>query len=122
MKRLRLVFVLLSALLWVPLSCLVVFALRTVEQEEAGRYKAVADRIFDEMERELTALLRREEERSSAAYVFDVPGRAAAVAAAADNPFVLGYFERDARGALQHTPFRGGGAEIEGLLGAAALM
>jgi len=110
MKRLRLVFVILSVLLWLPLLFLVSFALRTVEQEEAGRYKAVADRIFDEMERELTALLRREEERLAGAYAELL---ANASAADGDAPYLLAYFERDASGVLHHSP--GAGAVVRSL-------
>ena len=99
MKRLRLVFIVLAALLWLPLLGLVVYALRTVEQEEAGRYKAVAERIFDEMERELTEALKREDERPSRDY--DLSG----AQPRSDLPFVLGYFERSPGRGLQHTPF-----------------
>lgn len=120
MKRLRLVFVLLSALLWVPLLFLVGFALRTVQQEEAGRYKAVADRIFDEMERELTALLRREEERSPGDYRFG-DGSALALAAT-DAPFVRGWFERNARGGLRVAPAGAGESEIEQLLAGSSML
>ncbi|HKP60476.1 MAG TPA: HAMP domain-containing sensor histidine kinase [Polyangiales bacterium] len=108
MKRLRLVFVLLSALLWLPLSLLVVFALRTVEQEEAGRYKAVADRIFDELERELTGFLRREEERPASAY----DAGQGVMLAAPEAAFVLGYFERDARGTLRHGPWSDAASQL----------
>ncbi len=99
MKRLRLVFVVLAALLWLPLLGLVVYALRTVEQEEAGRYKAVAERIFDEMERELTEALKREDERPSQDY--ELSGEQPL----SDLPFMLGYFERSPGQGLRHTPF-----------------
>lgn len=99
MKRLRLVFVVLAALLWLPLLGLVIHALRTLEQEEAGRYKAVAERIFDEMERELTEALKREDERPSQDYALDT-GQPLS-----DLPFVLGYFERSPARGLRHTPF-----------------
>ncbi|HKU45089.1 MAG TPA: HAMP domain-containing sensor histidine kinase [Polyangiales bacterium] len=114
MKRLRLVFVILSALLWLPLSFLVSFALRTVEQEESGRYKAVADRIFDEMERELTALLRREEERPYGAYAELFASTTPL--ADGDASYVLTYFERDASGVLRHTPLRAGAQPVLQLL------
>ena len=99
MKRLRLVFVVLATLLWLPLLGLVAYALRTVEQEEAGRYKAVAERIFDEMERELTEALKREDERPTQDY--DLSGDQAL----SDLPFVLGHFERSPGRGLRHTPF-----------------
>ncbi|HYJ11331.1 MAG TPA: HAMP domain-containing sensor histidine kinase [Polyangiaceae bacterium] len=99
MKRLRLVFVVLAALLWLPLLGLVIHALRTLEQEEAGRYKAVAERIFDEMERELTEALKREDERPSQDYALDI------ARSLSDLPFVLGHFERSPARGLRHTPF-----------------
>lgn len=99
MKRLRIVFVVLAALLWLPLLGLVIHALRTLEQEEAGRYKAVAERIFDEMERELTEALKREDERPSQDYALD------AAQPLSDLPFVLGHFERSPERGLRHTPF-----------------
>ncbi len=99
MKRLRIVFIVLAALLWLPLLGLVIHALRTLEQEEAGRYKAVAERIFDEMERELTEALKREDERPSQDYALET-GRPLS-----DLPFVLGHFERHPGRGLSHTPF-----------------
>lgn len=99
MKRLRLVFIVLAALLWLPLLGLVIHALRTLEQEEAGRYKAVAERIFDEMERELTEALKREDERPSQDYALET------TRPLSDLPFVLGHFERNPQSGLRHTPF-----------------
>ena len=49
MKRLRLLFYVLVAVLWLPLLGLVVYALRNVEQEEEGRYQTVAERLFDDV-------------------------------------------------------------------------
>ncbi len=121
MKRLRLVFVLLAALLWLPLLLLVGHALRTVEQEEAGRYKAVADRIFDEMERELTAFLRREEERPTGDYAFEAEGASSPLRAPIDEPFVLGYVERDASGALHKTAWGRDAATFAALLAGSSL-
>ena len=103
MKRLRLVFVLLAALLWLPLLLLVGFALRTVEQEEAGRYKAVADRIFDEMERELTALPAPRRGAARGRLRLRERGRLVAAARAGREPFVLGYRRARRGGALRST-------------------
>ena len=119
MKRLRLVFALLAALLWLPLLLLVGHALRTVEQEEAGRYKAVADRIFDEMERELTAFLRREEERPTGDYAFDAAQ--SPLRAPTEEPFVLGYAERDADGALHKTAWGRDADAFDALLAGSSL-
>ncbi|MCP4663091.1 MAG: hypothetical protein GY856_47475, partial [bacterium] len=68
MKRIRIVFLLLATVLLVPLALVVRKALVSVEAERAMQHRTVADRIIDEMERELTALLRREEDRPFAHY------------------------------------------------------
>jgi signal transduction histidine kinase len=111
MKRLRLVFFVLAALLWLPLVGLVVYALRTVEQEEAGRYKAVAERIFDEMERELTETLKREDERPSTDYETLGQGPLS------DLPFVVGHFERRGGASPTHTAWRGDPEAVQRLFG-----
>jgi signal transduction histidine kinase len=96
MKRLRAVFVILALCLWLPLLGFALFSVRTVEADEAGRYQAVAERAFDEMERELSELLAREEARPVADYDFTAERGPTGT----DAPFVLGYFERDALGIL----------------------
>lgn len=104
MKRLRQVFVILALLLWLPLLGLVLFAVRTVNAEEAGRYQALGERIFDEMERELTTLLNREERRPADAYD---PSQGLLALGQATDSFILGYFERSGSGELRHTPWQG---------------
>ena len=63
MTRLRVTFLALALLLLLPLGLLVGRALVSLANERELRHQIVAERIFDEMERELTALVRREEER-----------------------------------------------------------
>lgn len=112
MNRLRLVFCVLAGLLWLPLLGLVFHALRSAEQEEAGRYQAVAERLFDEMERELTQLLEREQQRPLDDYDFGSGG---------PNSYatcVLGYFERNDADQLSHGAWRHSGEEIEQALSA----
>ncbi|HTU58807.1 MAG TPA: hypothetical protein VMF89_10245, partial [Polyangiales bacterium] len=93
LTRLRIAFLLLGAALLVPLALLLRSVDSRLEAQRRLRHELVAERIFDEMEGELTALLSREEARPSDAYV----GAGTRVENWA--PFVVGYFTRDARGA-----------------------
>jgi hypothetical protein len=93
LTRLRIAFLLLGAALLLPLALLLRSVDSRLEAQRRLRHELVAERIFDEMEGELTALLSREEARPSDAYV----GAGARVENWA--PFVVGYFTRDARGA-----------------------
>ena len=68
MKKLRLVFVLVAAAVLLPLLLLVERALSSEKAELALERRAVAERVIDEMERELTTFLRREEDRPFAHY------------------------------------------------------
>jgi colicin import membrane protein len=92
LTRLRIAFLLLGAALLVPLGWLLRSVDARLEAQRRLRHELVAERIFDEMEGELTALLAREDARPSAAY--------AATSTRVENwaPFVVGYFTRDARG------------------------
>ena len=56
MTRLRVTFLALALLLLLPLGLLVGRALVSLANERELRHQIVAERIFDEMERELTAL------------------------------------------------------------------
>jgi signal transduction histidine kinase len=88
--RLRLVLALLAAALLVPSALLVHRALRGAQAEQSARHRAVAERVFDEMERVLSELVAREEERPVEAFQASGPAR---IADHPMEPFVLGYFE-----------------------------
>jgi hypothetical protein len=92
LTRLRLGFLALGVLLLVPLALLLREAESRLEAQRQLRHQIVAERVFDEMERELGLLLASERERPSAAY--DAPPRAQSAWA----PFVVGYFTRDRTG------------------------
>ena len=77
MRLVRLVFLGLALVLVVPMLLLVQRAFESLDAEQAYRHRAVAERLFDEMERELSGLLRAEEERPFAHYRFYPPGAAA---------------------------------------------
>jgi hypothetical protein len=85
LTRLRLGFLVLGALLLGPLGLLWSTANQRLETQRRLRHEVVGERIFDELERELTGLLDRESRRPSLAY--DAPTRADSWA-----PFVVGYF------------------------------
>ena len=85
LTRLRLGFAVLGALLLGPLGLLWSTANQRLETQRRLRHEVVGERIFDELERELTDLLDRESRRPSAAY--DGTTRPDSWA-----PFVVGYF------------------------------
>lgn len=93
LTRLRIAFLLLGAALLLPLGLLLRSVDTRLEAQRRLRHELVAERIFDEMESELSALLAREEARPSDAYV-DADTRVENWA-----PFVVGYFTRDQHGA-----------------------
>ena len=86
LTRLRLAFVGLGAVLLAPLGFLLDAVDERIEAQRRLRHEVVAERIFDELERELTALLAAESARPSSAY--DEATRVDAWA-----PFVVGYFK-----------------------------
>ena len=86
LTRLRLAFVALGAVLLAPLGFLLNAVDDRIQAQRRLRHEVVAERIFDELERELTAVLETESTRPSAAY--GEPTRVEAWA-----PFVLGYFK-----------------------------
>lgn len=101
MKKLRIVFVLVTAAVLLPVLLLVDRALDSARAELALERRTVAERVIDEMERELSAFLRREEDRPFAHYRFlaraDDPAATAAWVrsplAEPLEPFVLGAFQ-----------------------------
>jgi hypothetical protein len=92
LNRLRLGFVLLGALLLSPLLFVLRAAEDRLEEQRKLRHEIVAERIFDEMERELSTLLANEAGRSSDAY------DARDTQVDSWSPFVVGYFTSDGRG------------------------
>jgi hypothetical protein len=86
LTRLRIAFLSLGALLLGALLLFVSSALARLEHQRELRHRVVAERIFDELERELTAHLVAESERPSSAY------DAEATSAESWAPFVVGYF------------------------------
>jgi len=98
MRALRRRFLLVGVGVLVPVALLVWRALGSVAVERRMRHEVVAERLFDEMERALSDLLAREEARPVEAYG---AGGAVPLAPAADQPFVVGWFEIDPSGAVR---------------------
>src|SRR5262249_41159019 len=115
MRRLRLVFAAVCAVLLVGLGLLVRRAVESVALERELRHRVVADRVFDEMERALSEFLAREEERpfGQYRYTYAPPGQLGNAVAVTRSPladppaldFVVGPFQIDPDGSL-HTPLR----------------
>lgn len=85
LRRLKRRFRWAAVILMVPLVLIVGRAVWGVEGEYRAHHETVARRLFDEMERALTELLRTEERRPVAAYA----------GAIERPPYVVGYFEFD---------------------------
>ena len=117
MTRLRFTFVALALLLLLPLGLLVSRALVSLANERELRHQIVAERIFDEMERELTALVRREEDRPfehyRSYYVSESSGTPirSPLADPPDEPFILDYFLESPDGSLT-SPRLDDGAQV----------
>ncbi len=90
MRRFPLVMLLVALALAVPMIFLVQRALQSVVLERQMRHQALAERVFDEMERGLSRLLEGEEERPVERYV--AAGKVPAF------PFIVGHFEVDPDG------------------------
>ena len=97
LTRLRVAFTLLAIALLAPTALLVQRALAGVAAEREARHRAVAERVFDEMERALSELVAREEARPVEAWS---AGSDEALAALPEESFVLGYFQVEADGRL----------------------
>jgi signal transduction histidine kinase len=97
LTRLRVGFALLAIALLAPTALLVQRALAGVAAEREARHRAVAERVFDEMERALSELVAREEARPVGAWRADSAERLAALP---DESFVLGYFQVELDGRI----------------------
>ncbi|MEO1087393.1 MAG: hypothetical protein AAFY88_24410, partial [Acidobacteriota bacterium] len=107
MKGLRLLFAAVVVLLWVPVALLVGHALDNVEKDRQNRHRSVAERFFDEMERELTEWLHDEEDRPFGHYRFlytpesaEPETQRSPLADGPELPFVLAHFQVDPDGGV----------------------
>lgn len=114
---LRLTFVALGVLLLLPLYVLKGAIDSRIATQARLRHEVVAERIFDEFERELTRVIEREAARPSSAY--DAPTDPAAWA-----PFVVGYYvvnDREPRFSVRDRANVKNRATIDARLGALQL-
>ena len=115
MLRIGLLIAALGVLLLVGVGSLLAHSLRGIAKEERLRHQLVAERLFDEMERELTDLTMHEESRSFLEYRYfyvpesQLPGIAglarSPLSELPEDPTVLGWFQLEPDGTL-YTPFR----------------
>lgn len=93
MRRFRILFILVALALLAPLALLIERALHSVAIEREMRHQAVAERVFDEMERALSRVLESEEQRPIEQYAGSI--------AVPELPFVIGHFQIDAAGMVR---------------------
>ncbi len=115
MRRIGILLAALGLILVIGVGLLVMRALESIAEEEELRHEVVASRLFDELERELTVLLAREEERSFLEYrtLFvpeeQVPGNpslsVSPLASGPTDPYVVGWYQVEPDGAL-NLPWR----------------
>ena len=110
MRRIGTLVAILSVLLLAGLGLLVARALDSVERERAMRHEVLAERVFDELEEQLSGLIEREEARPFLQYrFFYVPeGQVGANPALTRSPlshvpkndWLLGWFQLDPGGGV----------------------
>jgi len=104
MRRIRIALFVVSLALLVPLALLTWRALEGLALERSVRHRAVAERVFDEMERSLSGFLAREEARPFEAYRFYVSGpgdRSPLSTREGLEAFVVGAFQRGPDGRIE---------------------
>lgn len=113
MKKIRWTLLLLALGIALPAGLIVQRAIASLELESVVRHEAVAERIFDEMERSLSDFLVREESRPPEDYApasldshsqqesQQGHGLRRAAFADAEEPFIVGWFSLDASGQQQ---------------------
>jgi hypothetical protein len=91
LNRLRLAFIAIGVVLLTPLGWLLWSFDQRLEAQRRLRHEVVAERVFDEVERELLRFLNEEAQRPNEAFQMGIALDAAA-------PYVLGYYEKGASG------------------------
>jgi len=109
-RRIRFVFLLLASVLLVPVVLLVRSALLYAEHDERAQLRTVAERAGDELERELSRIVKEEEARPFGHYRFyyvppDVAGgryglSRSPLAGSPAAPYVIGHFEIQPDGSI----------------------
>ncbi len=108
MKRFRLVFAIVTVALAMPLALLVLWSVRSVAEEDRFRTHALASRIFDEMEAELTQVLDEESGLPAGAARSDTSRMRRLTGSSSyradSHSFVVGYFEANHAGNVVAVP------------------
>jgi signal transduction histidine kinase len=111
MKQLKLLILIFSLVLSIPLAFFVLRSYQGLEQEEAATLRYFAETFFDEMEQSLAALVQREEGRAIDEYNYhlssserskDISGKSRSPLS--DPPpetFIIGYFQNNPDGSFQ---------------------
>jgi signal transduction histidine kinase len=116
MKRLKIIIILFSIALSIPLAALILRTYQGLEREEVSKLRFFAEALFDEMEDELADLVYEEESRAVDEYnrYYTPQGGQQAgqrvLSPLSDGPrkaYILGYFQNNPDGTMQ-TPQAGG--------------
>ncbi len=111
MKKLKLLIIIFSLALSIPLGYFVLKTYRGLEQEEAATLSYFAETLFDEMERNLALMVQREESRAVDEYNYYVSpsfrqadeGRLqpSPLSQPVGENYILGYFQNNPDGSFQ---------------------
>jgi signal transduction histidine kinase len=121
MKKLKLLILIFSLALCIPLAYFVLRTYRGLEQEEVATLSYFAEALFDEMERMLALMVQKEEGRPIDEYNYHVfpSGRQgdsseqgpSPLSRLSDKNYILGYFQNNPDGSFQ-TPLVASGKQI----------
>ena len=111
MKKLKLLIIVFSIALCVPLAFFVLRTYRGLQQEEAATLRYFAETFFNEMEQSLAALVLREEGRAIDEYNYHLSPSGFSKGASGKSrsplsdpppePFIMGYFQNNPDGSFQ---------------------
>ncbi len=110
MKRLKWYLLIFFAALAIPLAYVTLRTYAGLQQEESAKLRFFADTLFDQMERELTAMVLKEEARAvdeyNYTYIPDDPSQArqdrrSPLSWLPGVPYILGYFQNNPDGSFQ---------------------
>ena len=120
MKRLKLLIVIFSAALSVPLAYFVVRTYQGLAQEEVATLRYFADAMFDKMEGALAEIVKREEGRAVDEFNYEImpSGRQKGAGKPQPSPlsrfpretYILGYFQNNPDGSFQTPLVEGSGS------------
>jgi signal transduction histidine kinase len=126
MKRLKLLIVIFSLALSIPLAYFVVRTYRGLAQEEVATLRFFADTLFDKMEGALAEMVKKEEGRAIDEFNYEVypSGRTDDASRPQPSPlarppreeYVLGYFQNNPDGSFQSPLMAGTGKVPSGLV------